>query len=274
MAYNQLEASTYLGRPSLLYQFSIDNKIWYRTGADSDISAGGNLYKAIGIEDDGVNQTGEVQTDGMTIRMPITEDLISLFVNTPPVNDVVVKRFRKHENDDEMACNYVGFINNVNFTNPGVAEITCMTLSPTMKRNGLRLTYQRGCPYALYDQATCKVNKEAHKLTTKVVTADAGTISVLADLSAFGDNYFTAGFIEWIDRRTGGPNRRAIKLHIGNTITLLGRSDGVAQGDDINLYPGCSRVTEVCDKKFNNLLNYGGIPHMPGKSPFSGDPIF
>lgn len=274
MAYNQFEAATYDGRPSHLYQFIIGNKAWFVTSADSDISAGGNLYKALGVSDNGVSQTGEAQTDGMVLQVPITFDVVSLFVNTPPVEDVTVRRFRKHENDDEIACNYVGTIINVNFTTPGVAELTCQTLSPTMQRNGLRLTWQRGCPYALYDQATCKVNKEKYKITTEVDTADAGNITVKANLAAFGDHYFTGGFIEWTDRRTGGPNRRGIQEHIGNTITLLGRSDGIAQGDPVYLYPGCSRIAEVCDAKFDNMANYGGIPHMPGKSPFSGDPIF
>lgn len=274
MAYNEYEASTFSGRPIHLYEFTIDTKAWYVTSADSDISAGGRLYKTLGISDDGVNQTGEAQTDTFTLRVPITFDLVSLYVNTPPINDVTVKRARIHENDNELAYNYVGFIINVNFTTPGVAEITCQTLGPTMQRNGLRLTWQRGCPYVLYDPTTCKVDKNAHRLTTYVTNAQGGAVTVAADVAAFGDNYFTAGFVEWVDRRTGGPNRRGIKSQIGNTITLLGRSDGIANGDPIFIYPGCQRVAQVCSSKFNNMANYGGEPHIPGKSPFSGDPVF
>lgn len=274
MPYNEFEASTFSGRPIQLYEFTIDTKAWYVTSADSEVSVGGRLYRVLGISDNGVSQTGEAQTDAFTLTVPITFDLISLFVNTPPINDVVVRRARFHENDTEVAYNYVGFIINVNFTTPGVAVITCQTLSPTMQRNGLRLTWQRGCPYVLYDPTTCKVNKANHKLTTKVANAQGGQIAVTADLAAFGDHYYTAGFVEWVDRRTGGPNRRGIKEHIGNTITLLGRSDGIANGDDIFLYPGCARVATVCQGKFNNLPNYGGEPHIPGKSPFSGSPVF
>lgn len=274
MAYNEYEASSYSGRPIHLYEFSIDQKTWNVTSADSDVSVGGKLYKQLGISDEGVSQTGEAQTDGFTITVPITFDLISLFVNTPPINDVTVRRARFHDNDNEVAYNYVGFINNVNFTTPGVAVITCQTLSPTMQRNGLRLTWQRGCPYVLYDPTTCKVNKNDHRITTTVSSAQGGNIVVSANLAAFGDNYFTAGFVEWTDRRTGGPNRRGIKLHLGNTLTLLGRSDGIATGDPIFIYPGCNRIAQTCSSKFNNMPNYGGCPHIPGKSPFGGDPIF
>lgn len=274
MAYNDYEASTYRGRPSHLYEFSIDEKSWFVTSADSDISFGGQLYKALGISDNGVKQTGEAQTDNMIIQVPSFFDVVALYVNTPPSGDVVVKRRRKHENDDEAPINYVGFIINVNFTTPGVVELTCQTLSPTMQRNGVRITWQRGCPYALYDQSTCKVNKELHKLVTTVSSAAAGSIVVAADLSAYGDGYFTGGFIEWVDSRTGGPNRRGITNHTGNTLTLLGRSDGVADGDSVSIYPGCDRVIATCSGKFNNLPNYGGCTNLPGKNPFSGDPIY
>ena len=274
MSYNFYEASTYLGRPSHLYEFSIEQKTWYSTSADSDISFNGNLYKAEGISDNGVSQTGEVQTDNFTMQIPSTHDIVALYVNTPPVSDLTVRRRRKHENDDEAPVNYVGYIVGVNFTNPGVVEITCQTLSPRMQRNGLRITYQRGCPYALYDGATCKVNKALYALVTTASSIDAGAVTVAADLSAFGDDYFTAGFIEWTDVRTGGPNRRAITKHTGNTITLMGRADGISQGDAITLYPGCDRVIGTCSAKFNNLDNYGGFTNLPGKSPFSGDPIY
>lgn len=274
MTYNQSEASTYQGRPSHLYEFNIDQKTWYVTSADSDISYNGNLYRALGISDDGVKQTGEVQTDNMRITVPVYFDLVSLYVNTPPIGDVTVKRYRKHENEDIAAVNYVGFVINVNFTTPGVVELTCQTLSPTMQRNGVRLTWGRGCPYALYDGATCKVNKENHRLVTEVVSSARGTIVVAADLASYGDGYFTAGFVEWTDTRTGGPNRRGITDHTGNTLTLLGRSDGIADGDSVSIFPGCNRVVETCAAKFNNLANYGGFTNLPGKSPFSGDPIF
>jgi hypothetical protein len=39
-------------------------------------------------------------------------------------------------------------------------------------------------------------------------------------------------------------------------------------------YPGCPRTIAVCDARFANHLRYGGVPHLPGKSPFDGDPVF
>ncbi|MGP1665642.1 MAG: phage BR0599 family protein, partial [Rhodanobacter sp.] len=73
---------------------------------------------------------------------------------------------------------------------------------------------------------------------------------------------------------TGALERRGIDEHLGKQLRLLGKSDGLLEGMDVKAYPGCQRTSAVCAAKYNNLLNYGGYPHLPGKSPFDGDPLY
>jgi hypothetical protein len=68
--------------------------------------------------------------------------------------------------------------------------------------------------------------------------------------------------------------RRGIESHSGATFTVLGSTAGLDVGDYITAYPGCGRTRAECKNKFNNLPNYGGFAHLPGKSPFEGDPVF
>ena len=68
-------------------------------------------------------------------------------------------------------------------------------------------------------------------------------------------------------------NRRGIESQNGNNFQVLGSTDGLEVGTAVTLYPGCPRNTTAC-KLFNNLPNYGGFPHLPGKSPFDGSPVF
>lgn len=279
MAFNALETSNQEGRPLFLYEFLLGDKAWRYTSADSSVSAisptsgKSELFAPVFIEDDGVKQTGESQTDSMKIRMPFSEPIPQLFQVTPPLNQITVRRFSKHEADSEVTVNYVGFITQVNATEPGVAELECLTLSPTMQRNGLRVTWQKGCPYALYDGSTCKVNKAQYAVAAKILTAGAGVIT--ADAFASRENgWFDGGFIEWTDSYTGALERRGIDEHLGKQLRLLGKSDGLLEGMDVKAYPGCQRTSAVCAAKYNNLLNYGGYPHLPGKSPFDGDPLY
>jgi hypothetical protein len=45
-------------------------------------------------------------------------------------------------------------------------------------------------------------------------------------------------------------------------------------GNTISAFPGCRRTIDDCVNKFNNLDNFGGFPHSPGRNPFDGQPVF
>lgn len=272
MSYQSIETSNYDGRPVFLYEFSINGNYWRHTSADIDIGANGFIWSHEEISDDGIRQTGETSADVMKLSMSINVPVISMFFGTPPASPLTVAIYKKHEGAADVQLAYVGDVTQVDFPVPGQAELSLTTLASSMERVGLRLSWMRSCPYALYDKG-CKVDKNLHKHAIVIQSVGGGIITSKTDLSIFGDGYFSGGFVEW--SRTGrGIDRRGIEDHKGNKLLLMGASDGFTEGSTINLYPGCLRDTETCETKFNNLLNYGGAPHMPGKSPFSGDPIF
>lgn len=279
MSYELIEVSSGAGRPVFLYEFSIGLKRWCYTSHDqtlavkSPITLKTETYHAIYIDDSGVKQTGEAQTDSMKISMPFSEPVPQLFQVTPPANPIVVRRLSKHIDDPMAIVNYVGFVTQVNATEPGKAEVECLTLSPTMQRNGLRLGWQRSCPYALYDQGTCKVNKDQFRAPATIKTASNGIITALA-FANYPNGWFRGGYIEWVDKYTGATETRGIDDHDKDSIRLLGKSDGLSEGIDVVAYPGCPRNVDACRNKFRNYDNYGGFPFMPGKSPFNGDPLY
>jgi hypothetical protein len=53
-----------------------------------------------------------------------------------------------------------------------------------------------------------------------------------------------------------------------------GYSYGNSYGSQtVNLYPGCNKSMDHCINRFDNILNYGGFPWIPGKNPFGGTSI-
>lgn len=79
------------------------------------------------------------------------------------------------------------------------------------------------------------------------------------------------GFALWyVD---GEPERRGIDTADGSVLALLAGTPGLAAGMTVWVYPGCPGTLAVCEQ-FGNTDNYGGIPHLPGTSPFNGNPIF
>jgi uncharacterized phage protein (TIGR02218 family) len=271
MAYNDLESSNYNGEPIYLYEFRLNDQYWRYTSAAVSVSMLGFSWQPMGVSDDGVKQTGDTSVDALNLTMPISSDIVGLFIGTPPINPIYITLRRCHFGDTSAAVCYVGEVMQCNENTPVSATLTCNTLSASLERNGLRLSYSRACPYALYDSC-CKADKEAFRFDGTIQSVGGSEI-IVPGVAVFGDKWFAGGYIEWVDPKRG-TERRAIELHTGNTLTIFGTVSGLAGGLVLKIYPGCPRTSAACLTKFNNLANYGGIPSMPDRSPFDGNPVF
>ena len=270
MAFEPYESSIEDGRPLVFYRFSLNDRTWRYTSADQDLFVGGYAWEAVPIRDEGPSQSGEAVQDAL--RIISTTDIVpaDLYMNYPPARNIQVAIFTAHEGDAEMLATYQGEVTQFNIPEPGMAMFTCETISATMEREGLRLGWQRTCPYALYDPVTCQVDKAAWAYggTVSVINGNELTVPSMATEGT----RFSGGFIEWTDA-VRGIERRGIEEQLGATLLLFGTADGIDVGMNITAYPGCARTTTACIS-FNNRPRYGGIPAMQGKSPFDGSPVF
>ena len=273
MAFDYLESSLEEGRPIYLYRFTLNGKVWRYTSADADITAGGAPWTAVPIRDDGVKLTGESVTDALTITAASSIEPAQIYARFPPSQPMAVAILRTHDEDfDDIKVVYIGEVTQSNIPTPGTAVFTCETLASTMKREGLRLAWQRDCPYALYDQVTCRVNKAAFGVTAVATLAENAHLQAAA-LAAYPAPYFAGGFVEWNDPDRGIERRGIEAQGADGLIRLFGTGDGTSVGMTFTAYPGCARTTAAC-KTFGNLLNYGGVPDLAGESPFDGNPVF
>lgn len=276
MAFDYTERSNHAGQPVSLYEFRMASQLWCFSGGETATTLfpdtdDERVYEPVPISDTGVIQSGDINNDDMTITVPKTIDLVGLFAGTPPSEAIYVYLRRKHRGDTEAPIIWVGTVTNVKIKTATTAEIVCRMLTASFDRNGLRLSFSRGCPHALYDGG-CKVSKASYATAIQVEALTGATITSVG-LNAFATGYLAGGFFEWTTM-PGVIERRPIEGQSGNVLNVLGTTDGLEVGDWITVYPGCDRTTLTCATKFNNLLNYGGFPHMPGKSPFDGDPVF
>lgn len=85
---------------------------------------------------------------------------------------------------------------------------------------------------------------------------------------------FAGGFIEW-ESEPGVLERTGIEdASVPGAVSVFGSTRGMENGSNFVAYPGCDRTALVCDVRFANLLNFGGVNHLQGKSPFSFSPVF
>lgn len=278
MAFNDREISNQEGEPIALYEFHYGNSYWRYCTSDKNEIVGedgnGNplVWAALAITDEGVVQGGSDQND-LQITMQADLPVPKLFRNNQPSGKVwlTVRRWHLGDPGTETPIQWVGTVINAVLVDEATVQMGCRSLGGTYDRQGLRLAWGRMCPHVLYAPYGCKVDKSLHAYPRVIATLDGNSFTCETHAEP-AEGTFTGGFFEW-SRPDGSYDRRGIEAQNGNHFVVLGSTDGLAVGSEVTIYPGCPRNTTGC-KAFNNLPNYGGFPHLPGKSPFDGSPVF
>lgn len=274
MTFNALEISNQDGRPIHFYEVRYGNSAWFYNSSDRDLDLTINgeteTYLAVPIFDEGIT-TGGSNPAELRLNLSDTLPVVGLFRGTPPSENVRVVVLRKHFDDPEATVFFAGKVDNVKRDGRGKATLFC-TIGK-LRRGGLRLTWSRSCPHGLYD-SQCRAPQASFAYTATVSSVTGISFTVNAAPAREGvpqtvAGYFDGGIVAWDADGFGTVEQRAIEKGTSETEFLIfGRADGLEVGQQITMYPGCDRLAATCQSKFNNLVNYGGIPQMPGESPY------
>lgn len=276
MTYSDLTISTQDGQEIGLFEFRLGGIYWRYTSADED--------KTFGLDEDGnpavwtagaitrtAIQQGGAEND-LEITLPRNLEIVSLFSPRPPSEITRLTVSSYHEGDAEAAIQWIGTVGNIIGINPAEAKAVCRNIVASFERGGLRLTWGRQCPHPLYGPG-CWLDKAdfAYPKEVATVTGNSFTVTV-PEVPVEGS--FAGGFVEWErEAGTGTYERIGIESVSGDNLILFASSYGLEPGMAVTLYPGCPRTTEGC-LLFNNLPNYGGVPHLPGETLFGAKRFF
>lgn len=130
--------------------------------------------------------------------------------------------------------------------------------------------YQSLCSARLGD-AACRVDLSDDDVShvTRVASAPARHLVRLDGLRRFEDGWFARGRLTVLSGSAAGLSAM-IKSDIARTegrdLTLWQElRDDLAEGDEIRLVAGCDKRMTTCRRKFDNLMNFRGFPHIPGE---------
>ena len=271
MTFNSPENSLADGQPVRLYLFERGLTRWGYTDADRDITFETVTYRSLQISDAGIRDSGDPDADAFEITAPADLAPAQLYRGIAPTTEVFVTVRDTHYGESDAQISWMGSIYGVNWPAIDRCKITCQSIAASFEQPGLRLVWGRNCPYSLYD-TDCRVNRDLYAVEAVIDSLNAGSIEV-SEFAGFADGYFDGGYIEW----PIGPalyERRGIESHVGSSAAMFGGTTGLPPGGTITAYPGCARIAQVCNDKFDNIENYGGDPHRPDRSPFDGNPVF
>lgn len=272
MTYDAKETSAQDGQPVELYEFIQGPNTFRYTSWDIDVVHATKTYLAESISRSEFENTGEFPRNDIDVTAPTHFPVSRLFRFAPPSQVVllVISEIHNTDLDAEKIVKWRGRVLNVDWSE-GNSVLHCENIYTTLRSPGLRRKYQRGCPHVLYGPA-CKVVDTAHKVVASLTVVNGISLtSPTFDLHA--DTHFDGGFLEW-EYAPGLTEKRAIRSHIGDTITITHPIPGLESGASIDAYPGCDHTLPTCDSKFSNSENYGGFPDTPQQNPFGGDSVF
>lgn len=275
MTFNTYEVSNQDGKPVQLYRFSRGSLSWCYTNADREIifpsgpDDADETYEPVAVSDSGVAQG---DNENIKITLPSSSEIVQMFRGTAPSDEIAVTIRGLHFGDTDAAILWVGSVADVGRPDDVSGVVGCNNLNPSFKRGGLRLPWSKGCPHFLYD-GECRVDKELHKVTTTLLAIVNGITITPTSLGGRAVEKYAGGFLAW-EIGDGVFERRYIQSGENTELTVFGATDGMEEGMEIFLFPGCRHTIAACEEDFENHLNYGGHNHKVDKSPFDGDPVF
>lgn len=227
----------------------------------------GVTYQPVPINCGTINATGKLDKSTFEVRLPRTAGIADLFRAYPPSQPVtlIVRQGHINDEDGEFLVAWAGRVLSSKRDGNEVV-FACEPTSSSLRRPGLRRSYQFGCPHALYGPG-CYAVKQPQ---TGEVTAISGLEVTLAPgwNGSFEAAKFAQGLMEW-DTPDGTKEIRRILRIDGNKVTISGMLRGLEVSDSVTMLLGCAQTTSDCLNLHNNIHNFGGCPTIPVQNPLA-----
>lgn len=145
-----------------------------------------------------------------------------------------------------------------------------VSLSSLLNDRGLLENYTATCRYMLGD-ARCTVDLYDYTESGQVTGQVAGNARTLAWRRQFFDtarveaeNYWQNGTLTWLSGDNAGYSSEVAASAVGAISLWEAMPNHIAVSDQYEIVAGCDKTPGTCFGKFNNILNYGGFPDVPG----------
>ncbi len=128
-------------------------------------------------------------------------------------------------------------------------------------------TYTAQCRHQLFSQAKagvigfCGLNAATYTFTGTITSVDIAKWKFGISVTQ-ANTYFSNGQITFTSGYNNGLSS-VIKVHSSNKVELfLPTAFVVNIGDTFTITAGCDKTSATCKTKYNNIVNFGGFPHI------------
>lgn len=263
----------FFNRTSEFYAFARGVQTWLYTSDDRAVTYNTHIYQPIAMKRGTISESADLTRNTLDITVPQGIALLDLFRGTAPLDVIGITLYQLPKGATQATTRWIGEIGSVTFATGGTATIHGLPPMATLQGNGLKRCWQKACPLNLYgaeQPGGCNASAAAMRVNA-TLTSVTGSVVQGATFAGQPNAWFAGGWIEWSSGTA--TERRFIISHTGDTLTLLTPAL-VPVGTVVAAYPGCDHTLATCNSKFNNAVNYGGQPWIPGINPFGSNSVF
>lgn len=280
MSFGETETSTDKGSPINLYRFRYgpgDNDVFCYTDHEKDVTIEEALndedtiertYKRVPIDRDEIKKSGKLSDADLNVTIDRKAEIISLFKDYPPSSIVtlVIQEGHFTDEDQQFLVSWSGRVLSFQI-NGDEAEFTCKPISTSLKQIMIRRHYQYGCPHVLYG-SMCRAVRVDHTVDQIVLAVNRSVIQFEPGWDAGHAANYAGGIAAWTLSDGRNVERTIISVnHDTGFVVLAGPALGMEVGETVSMSFGCKHTMEDCEGVFDNILNFGGFPWIPLKSP-------
>ena len=247
-----------------LFMITEGSSQWFRTSGDQPMTYMGNVYIPTPMSRSELESKDQLSRANIELNFGMDDTMARRWLNSIIDTVVTLSIFSVEAETGNVGLIWKGRMTAVK---PTMSQIKLVweSVFTSLRRPGLRRTYQRNCPHMLYGRG-CFVNKELYAVTGTVIAISSTKVNVnVSTASGHVDGWYTGGILKSPD-----GIMRFITNHVGVGLKLIRPIDTLLAGQTVTLYPGCDRTRQTCQDKFNNLNNNGSTPFIPIKNPYGG----
>lgn len=280
MSFDTVESSVQDSAPVELLKFTVQGRteIVRLTTHSSDVTHLGEVYKASTFTRTQLNRSREKNSDSITFKLPFWEPevkpLADAHISNAPSGRVLVLLYKMQVGSSPITYiqEFDGFVAGAAFEQDHL-ELLCKGVRNVFNKEGPRLTWMVGCNHELYDAGCALLEADFTETNIAVTAVSADGLSItLGGLTertspAYADNVFKGGKLVIGD----GTEYRTVVDQTGDVLKIRYPLINVYVGASVDVSMGCLHTLRDCKDKFNNLVNYGGVPYSPNFNPFEID---
>lgn len=243
------------------------------TSGETPVWHEGDEYQPAQVRHGRITASGTLDQSEVELRTPRTNPLFDVFRVYPPERPVRLVIFRGERDDPDGDFRAVWRGRILNFGVSGLeATYTCEPGITSIRRPGLRRTYQYGCPHVLYGPH-CRADKAAASTPATVAALEGSVVTLESGWAAADPVKYLKGLLEW-DNEGDTLSRTILQVLDADRLLLAGTLPGLSVGDSVTAALGCNRRVDDCRELHDNILNYGGQPWISKIDPLGPRNIF